>query len=272
MAQNMVLTYLHFRIHWLKLGFPTSPEALGHVPDFARDAGRRYMAMVGKPKHVIGQSKGNMKNMWEQYWKNRETWKHMGKTWSERPQEPCTVCDSQCLLHHKFLTFCEKTQGFFNMYYVDRGYADEQKRRTARLKWLILFKLTVFFNVFAFVFQTIFSGNLFFLPFIPVVLAQLSEPGEHVSFIEATPLSTPEVFPESSPSDLPFGSRCPLFRHTFLFMVPLPIQLLRARGASSTSFARELCMGVFDHNPFESFARPVFSSFLPSVDVARCPA
>ena len=35
------------------------------------------------------------------------------KTWSERPQEPCTVCDSQCLLHHMFLTFCEKTHGFF---------------------------------------------------------------------------------------------------------------------------------------------------------------
>ena len=42
------------------------------------------------------------------------------KTWSERPQEPCTVCDSQCLF--------EKTQGFCNMYHVDRGYADEQKR------------------------------------------------------------------------------------------------------------------------------------------------
>ena len=89
----------------------------------------------------------------------------------------------------------------------------------------------------------------FFLPFISVVLAQLSEAGEHVSFIEATPLSTPEVFPESSLSDLPFGSRCPLVRHTFLYMVPLPIQLLRARCASSTSFARELCTGVFDHNP-----------------------
>ena len=94
--------------------------------------------------------------------------------------------------------------------------------------------------------------QFFFLPFISVVHAQLSEAGEHVSFIEATPLSTPEVFPESSLSDLPFGSRCPLFRHTFLFMVPLPIQLLRARGASSTSFARELCTGVFDHNPFET--------------------
>ena len=47
------------------------------------------------------------------------------------------------------------------MYHVDRGYADEQKRRTARPKWLILFKLTVFFNVFAFVFQTVFIGNLF---------------------------------------------------------------------------------------------------------------
>ena len=115
----------------------------------------------------------------------------------------------------------------------------------------------------------------FFLPFISVVLAQLSEAGEHVSFIEATPLSTPEVFPESSLSDLPFGSRCPLVRHTFLYMVPLPIQLLRARCASSTSFARELCTGVFDHNPFETFARPIFSSFLPSestIDVARCPS
>ena len=58
MAQNMVLTYLHFRIHWLKVGFPTSPEALGHVPDFAGDAGRCYMAMVGKPKHAIGSVKG----------------------------------------------------------------------------------------------------------------------------------------------------------------------------------------------------------------------
>jgi hypothetical protein len=48
------------------------------------------------------------------------------------------------------------------MYHVDRGYADEQKRRTAHPKWLILFKLTVFFNVFAFVFQTVFIGNLFF--------------------------------------------------------------------------------------------------------------
>ena len=113
-------------------------------------------------------------------------------------------------------------------------------------------QIDCFFNVFAFVFQTVFIGNFFLLPFISVVLAQLSEAGEHVSFIEATPLSTPEVFPESSLSDLSFGSRCPLFRHTFLFMVPLPIQLLRARGASSTSFARELCTGVFDHNPFET--------------------
>ena len=88
MAQNMLLTYLHFRIHWLKVGFPTSPEALGHVPDFAGDAGRCYMAMVGKPKHAIGQSKGNTGNMWEQYWKNRETWKHMGKTWEYMGKSP----------------------------------------------------------------------------------------------------------------------------------------------------------------------------------------
>jgi hypothetical protein len=134
------------------------------------------------------------------------------------------------------------------MYHVDRGYADEQKRRTARPKWVILFKFIVFCNVFAFVFQAVFIG-LFFLPFISVVLAPLPEAGEHVSFIEATPLSTPEVFPESSLSDLPFGSRCPLVRHTFLYMVPLPIQLLRARCASSTSFAGELCTGEFDHNP-----------------------
>ena len=161
------------------------------------------------------------------------------------------------------------------MYHVDRGYANEQKRRTARPKWLILFKFIVLRNVFAFVFQAVFIGNLFLLPFISVLLAQLSEAGEHVSFIEATPLSTAEVFPESSLFDLPCGSRGPLVRHTFLYMVPLPIQLLRARCASSTSFARELCTGVFDHNPFEIFAGPVFSSFLPSestIDVARCPS
>ena len=48
------------------------------------------------------------------------------------------------------------------MYHVDRGYADEQKRRTARPKWVILFKFIVFCNVFAFVFQAVFIGNLFF--------------------------------------------------------------------------------------------------------------
>ena len=59
----------------------------------------------------------------------------------------------------------------------------------------------------------------------------------------------PRLVNKLSLSDLPFGSRCPLVRHTFLYMVPLPIQLLlRARCASSTSFARELCTG-FDHNP-----------------------
>ena len=83
----------------------------------------------------------------------------------ERPPERCTVCDSQCLRHHMFLTYCEKTQGFFSMYHVDRGYADEQKRRTARPKWVILFKFIVFRNVFAFVFQAVFIGNLFFATF-----------------------------------------------------------------------------------------------------------
>jgi hypothetical protein len=79
----------------LKVGFPTSPEALGHVPDFAGDAGavtwRWLEAMVGKPKHVIGQSKGTMETCGNNIEKNRETRKHMGKTWEYIWENPLSM-------------------------------------------------------------------------------------------------------------------------------------------------------------------------------------
>ena len=96
-----------------------------------------------------------------------------------------------------------------------------------------------------------------------------------MAFVQTTPLSTPKILPESFLSDLPFGSCCPLVWHTFLYMLPLPIQLLCPRSATLTSFACKLCMGMLDHHPFQTFARPIFSSFLPSestINVARCPS
>ena len=181
---------------------------------------------------------------------------------------------SKCISSHLILKIVENTW-FWTRIIKKCWHAHVQKRGNARSKWLLSSEFIVFSQVFADPVGNRLNFKTCFLLSMPFVFAELTQALENVALIEATPLSTPEVFPEIFLSDLPFGSCFLLVRHTFLYMVPLPIQLLRARCASSSSFPRELCTRVLDHNPFETFARPVFSSFLPSestIDVARCPS
>ena len=51
---------------------------------------------------------------------------------------------------------------FLSMYHVDRGYADEQKRRIPRPKWLILFKFIVFFAMYLHMCSKLSSLAIFF--------------------------------------------------------------------------------------------------------------
>ena len=55
-----------------------------------------------------------------------------------------------------------KKAKFFSMYHVDRGYADEQKRRIPRPKWLILFKFIVFFAMYLHMCSKLSSLAIFF--------------------------------------------------------------------------------------------------------------
>ena len=89
------------------------------------------------------------------------------------------------------------------------------------------------FIVFSHVFADLFGNRLNLKTFF--VFAELTQALENVALIEATSLSTPYVFPEIDFFDFPFRSCGPWRRHTFLYVVPLPIQLLRARSARSTS-------------------------------------